>query len=411
MKKIIVFAGYSKISYLHKVKQSLINEDFRFVCVIERTALTEGKLNYLSEFDEVIDLRETTGVEKLVSLIDDIACVTCTQERDMLTYIKTLHLTKQITEEQKDKYLSVINKQTFKEGISKKHQDLVPQVFEVNEDLLENLENLNYPLVIKPTGLAGSTMVRVVNNSTELKEHIKEFAPEIRRIASETYNKEVNIIAEEFIAGPQYSVNVYIDKEGQVTFCPIIRVVSPLELGINDTYSALQYNTNELADDQLQDLKDSVKTIIKHFSIKKTSAHFDSVLTDNGWKFFEVGLRIGGNRQSLFEKSHCFDHVVNDVLNRLDRPLYLPKQLKTVCIVQKTAITKGFLRSIRYNRHITKPSTPLIAEKRLKKIDEPVAPLCLGGGTITRHFVIGKEEAEVIAVSRELFENIKLEIE
>ena len=59
---------------------------------------------------------------------------------------------------------------------------------------------------------------------------------------------------------------------------------------------------------------------------------------------------------------------------------------------------------------ITEEKSPLVLESKMGKQGGEVMPLSLGGGTITRHFIVGKELTSVLKTSRELFDAINLEI-
>lgn len=409
MKKTIVVAGYSKRSYIGKIRDYFPGEEITLACTYYRAPNSDKKQEYLTEFDISYDLHNPGDVSDLEAN-QTIFCITCTQERDMSAYIKTLAVCKGITPEQADQYKAVINKNTFKESLGENNPELVPAHHLVTEELLKNLDTLVFPQVIKPTGLAGSTMVKIVYSPSEFIAHYQEFSEKMQLVANEHYGKTIDIITEDYIAGPQYSINTYINNVGETTFCPIIRVVTPQEVGANDTYSAIQYITEELPEETTLALKDAIRTIVRHFDLKNTSAHFDAVLDKNGWKFFEVGLRIGGSRQELYEYSHKMDHFKNDILNRLGKNITIPKQCNFASIVQKASTEVGVLQEISYKRIITADRSPLIKEGKLRKISSNVKPVSLGGGTITRHFVVGKDEESVTKTSYTLFRDITFKV-
>lgn len=410
MAKTILVAGYMKISYIQKIKSYFSGEEITLACAYGRQPKTEIKEKFLTHFDVLYNLTVETDIERLKNDASTIDCITCTQERDMVAYIQTLLLCNKITEDEAAQYHTVIDKHTFKESLRTSHPELVPEHNVVTEELLSKLDTLSYPQIIKPSGLAGGIMIRVVHSPEEFVEHHKRFSSQMQKIATEHYSKKIDIITESYIEGPQYSLNVYINADGEVTFCPLVRVVTPQELGIDDTYSVFQYTTDEITSTEKDSLEEAVKTIVNHFGIKNTSAHFDSVLHDGQWKFFEVGLRIGGNRQKQFEYSHGMNHFHNDIINRLGMKVVIPEKKKTSCILQKTATTSGVLKSISYTRKITSEKSPLVIESKLAKIGTDVAPLSLGGGTIARFFIVGKEFNEVMDSTRILFDSIQFEI-
>ena len=410
MAKTILVAGYTKTSYLQKIRSYFPGEKITLACAYTRPPKTKTKEKYLTHFDVLYNLTSPEDISRLKNDADSIDCITCTQERDMVVYIQSQVLCNKITDKQAEKYHAVINKYHFKTELQKKHPGLIPQIRVIDDTLLRNLELLSYPQVIKPSGLAGSIMVRVVNSPEEFKTFYEEFSSQMKKIAEENYDKEIEIITEKYLDGPQYAVNTYIDAEGIITFCPLIRIVTPQEFGINDAYSVLQHTTDEIVGTERKSLEQAIKQIVDYFEIRNTSAHFDCILHGGQWKFFEVGLRIGGNRQNLFEESHGMNHLYNDVLNRLGKKIEIPKQKKAVCILQKASTKHGTLQSISYTRKIEQEKPPLIREDKMAKIGTEVMPLSLGGGTITRHIISGKNHDAVIKTSRQLFDNISFEL-
>lgn len=410
MAKTILIAGYTKLAFIRKIPSYFPGEEVNVLCAYTRQPVTPSKQKNLDLFDATYDLSTQHGQEQLAAIADTIDCVTCTQERDMAVYIQALHLCNKITKEQVTQYSTIIDKHSFKTILSKEFPELVPDVHIINEALLERLEELSYPLVIKPSGLAGSIMVHVVHTPAEFREHYEACAQTMHSIANEHYLKEISIIAESYITGPQYSANVYIAPTGTITLCPLVRVVTPQEFGISDTYSVLQYPTTEVSDALQDSLTKAIQNVVSTFGLKATSAHFDCVLHEGQWKFFEVGLRIGGNRQKLFETSHGFDHFGNDIQNRLGKKITIPESRKQICVMQTAAITSGTLTSISYTRTIATASLGLISEDKIAKIGMPVKPVSLGGGTITRHYITGKEIAAVLETSKKLFVSIQFDI-
>lgn len=410
MAKTILVAGYTKQKNIYLIREFFPDEKVILACAYTRQPLTEPKEEYLKLFDVLYDLTQDTDVQRLKENADSISCITCTQERDMVTYIQSLLLCEKITEAQSKKYEAAIDKNEFKNSIGAVFPELVPSHHIVTEELLNNLDSLNYPQIIKPSGLAGSIMIRAVYSADEFREHYENFSGRMQEIANDHYAKEIDIITESFIEGPQYSVNVYIDAQGEITFNPVVRVVTPQEMGVNDTYSVFQYTTDELTQEELSAQQDAVRKIVKHFEIRNTSAHFDVVLNNGQWQFFEVGLRFGGHRQKLYELSHGMDTLRSDILNRLGYSVTIPEQKKNVCIMQKSAESKGILKRISYTRTLVKEKMPLVLESKLGKIGMEVMPLSLGGGTITRHFIVGKELPNVLQTSRELFDSINFEL-
>lgn len=394
-KPAIVFAGFSMPKYVEEAKALFPADSYEFVCVHGREADENRRSNYLPLFDH------TYSVDSIPTDLPGRAfLVTCTQERDMNTYLRTLRTVDFIDSEQFDLWSRAINKRLFKEKMRAIRPELVPQVSAYDPNT-----PIRFPAVIKPANLTGSAFVQIVRDQTELdayKQRLGKYLSSIKKLG-----REPELVVEEFVSGEQYSMNVYIDQEGRITFCPLIRVVPAFELGHDDTYSALQYNT-ALPDDLMLSLQEAIAAVASVFRIRRTSAHFDCILSPAGWKICEVGLRIGGNRQPLFLESHGFSHFKNDLYNRIGRKVALGERRATVAIVQKAPDHHGHLTSIHYPE--SADSGVRLRIDKQKAPDPEAGPVGQGGVTAFRAFLNGKDERAVVRSAEKLFEDTAFEM-
>lgn len=410
-KNIVLIAGFTSSKNLAVIKDYFKNQNIVFMCAYTRPPMSDFKKGYLEKFDDTFDLTIKGETERLSKIKKKILLVTCTQERDMEVYVDILFYVGKINESERELYKKVNNKKDFKEELSKEYPELVPQYKVVTEELLGKLDTLSYPQVVKPTGLSGSSFVHIVHTPGEFLDFYKTYETELKENSKIFFDRDSTIISEDFVEGPQYSINVYVNSSMQITTCPILRVVPASEIGENDTYSVYQRTLqDELGTTELDLLQSALEKIVKHFSIKNTSAHFDAVLTKDGWKFLEVGLRIGGKRHKIFELSHGFSHLENDLENRMEKTIVISEQKTHVCIVQKASKKAGILKGIEYTREAISEKNPLIMEDKLSKIGKEVAPVSLGGGTIARFIIKGKEYDAVLALSKKMFESTKFDV-
>lgn len=398
MKKSIVFAGFSLPKYVEVARQLFPQTSYDLVCIYGREPNEAKRNNFLPLFDKVYHI-DTLPPE----LLDSVEVVTCTQERDTETYIDLLTRLQSISKEQNRLWKRAVNKKLFKETMCHLHPELVPAVSSFL-DTPEFINKISYPAVIKPTNMTGSSFVSVIRNRQELTtylENISKYDSIIKNLG-----RSPELVIEEFVSGPQYSMNVYIDKNGIVHYCPIIRVVPAFELGQDDTYSALQYNT-DLPETQLQSLHSAIENITSTFKLSNTSAHFDCILSDSGWKICEVGLRIGGNRQTLFQLSHNFNHFKNDLLNRLGKQVEQGIRQKTVVVVHKAPQTKAYLKKVNY-REPTDPDVNIFIDK-IKENDPDAGPVKTGGVIAFRAFLSGYDEQVTLKQATELYSLVEFE--
>jgi ATP-grasp domain len=398
--KIILVVGYSKISYLKSIKKDPLFSGTKFICAYTRRPTTPGKIHYLETFDELFDLTIENDQAKLAALGPAISAITCTQDRDIIDYINVMLLTHKITAAEHLQWLCVSNKHTFKEKMREQYPELVPYSKLIQKDEVPTL-----PAIVKPLGLAGSAFVALIKNKEAYAEYL---AFTLVDNEGQPRTKQIQFITEEYIAGPQYSINTYVTASGKITFCPIIRVVPAMELGIDDNYSALQYVTSELTEEQTKQLHASIEKIVSFFSIHSTSAHFDVVYDGQDFKFFEVGLRIGGLRQEMFIETHDVNHFSNDIRNKLGHNITIPPQKKSLCIIQKASAAVGIIAEINYSRSITAEDRPLLSEHKFRKFDTVVKPVKVGGAVTARFLMSGTDGSAVLTESHRLFENISI---
>ncbi len=392
----VVFTGFSLKEYIQEARSLFPADKYEFICIKGRHGTKKQRDSYLPLFDYVYQVDAIPDTLKHNTLL-----VTCTQERDMNTYLHTLLATGFIDAGQHSLWSQAIDKQAFKEKMTEVQPGLTPRV-----STYDATSPFVFPSVIKPTNLTGSAFVHVVQNQTELDEYMRridKYTSYIQKIG-----RVPKLVAEEFVQGKQYSVNAYINADGDITYCPLIRVIPAFELGQNDTYTAVQYNTT-LPEDLTLSLHQSITTIVETFRIKRTSAHFDCILSPTGWKICEVGLRIGGNRQRLFEESHGFSHFKNDLYNRIGKEVTMGQRRSTAAVVQKAPDRHGHLHSVHYPQpHDSRVSMHI--EKQKTSYPE-AGPVGQGGITAFRAFLSGDDEATVVASAKRLFEQVNFEMD
>lgn len=407
MKRALVFAGFSHQSYVHEARALFPTDTTELICIHRRPPTTPSKHKYLKLFDTTYHFDDLTA-SVIADLSSRLLLVVATQERDMKTYIDTLQLLGSISSEEADLYGAATNKRRFKEVLRASNPELVPALYVYERESGFN-EPLSFPVVLKPTGLAGSSFVYVARTQQEVDRYLKKNLDDILQEVREFYDRSSTLIAEEFLEGPQYSVNAYIDERGAQTLCPILRVVPAFELGIQDTYNAIQFS-EELPEEDKNSLTDALKKVVTAFKLRSTTAHFDCVKTASGWKLFEIGLRMGGKRQEIYKLSNGFNHFANDLKNRAGQSVTVPPLRRYVGVVTRAAEREGTLEEVSYSRSVTAPNAPLVHEDKLAKLGEEVKPVCLGGGTLIRLFVLGKDGARVTETSRHLFESVNFTI-
>ena len=149
--------------------------------------------------------------------------------------------------------------------------------------LHETVSGFRFPVVVKPTDASGGRGVRGVTDPAELRAAIEQAAG---------LSKVGQVIAEEFLAGVNYTVNVFM-VDGAIAMSVITEkqiIPGPSFLiGGHTAPSGLPEETERA-------LLDDARTLCLAFDLTDGPANFDVILAPDGTRFvLEVGARMSGN--------------------------------------------------------------------------------------------------------------------
>lgn len=212
-------------------------------------------------------------------------------------------------------------------------RSLVPKYIEIHEldeiRIDEIDKQIGYPAVIKPSGLEGALLVSQVNNKLELIEGLeKGFA-----YAQNAYDKWIKrqkpfFLVEEFMDGDMYSIDVYIDSDGNCVFTPIVRVITGKKVGYNDFFGYVRKTpVTDINDENLA--QEASKKACLALGLRSITAHVELMrMKDGTWKIIELGPRIGGYRHDMYMQSFGINHIMNDILNRAGHDASINTEIK-----------------------------------------------------------------------------------
>lgn len=170
------------------------------------------------------------------------------------------------------------------------------------QNSLTLIKEFNYPLIVKPTDRSGSRGVTISNNQNELTQNIS-------RAVSESFEKKA--IVEEFIEGPEYSVES-ISEDGVHTILAITEKVtsgSPYFVELEHHQPA---KLNSLLEEQINQL---VIAGLNALDIKFGASHTELKISKRGIFIIEIGARMGGDfiGSHLVELSTGYDYLKNTI--------------------------------------------------------------------------------------------------
>ncbi len=268
------------------------------------------------DFDSPQSIRDGLG-----QIGGDLSAVVSQYENSILELKKLLPYVPYIYTPSETSLEWATEKKLMREIMEAYDATLVPAYVEAHdysEATIERIEaSVEYPLIIKPSGLEGALLVSRVDNHTELQETLEKGFHKIQE-AYDTWIKRQKpfFLAEEFMDGEMYSIDVYLDSNGDGICTPIVKVITGKKVGYDDFFGYVRKTpVLDISDEDL-----AAQTAIRScqaLNLKSITAHVELMRLRNGeWKIIELGPRIGGYRHDLYKQSFGINHIVNDILIR-----------------------------------------------------------------------------------------------
>lgn len=147
---------------------------------------------------------------------------------------------------------------------------------------LERVQDLCYPLVVKPTDSSGSRGVSLVDNESELEVAIGEAFRQTRK---------GDVLAEEFIEGPEYSVES-LTCSGHTT---VVQITEKFTTGFPYLVEMGHVQPGALNPVSRKAIIEITKNLIQAIGLDHCACHTELKLTEQGPVIIENGCRLGGD--------------------------------------------------------------------------------------------------------------------
>jgi hypothetical protein len=203
-----------------------------------------------------------------------------------------------------------------------------------------------FPHIWKPVNLTSSLFVNLCQNEEQEASTYRtllERVPGYYAKSGQT-DKPFGLMAEEFVSGPNWSVDCVIDRAGNVTPTPIIEVLTGRDIGVDDFHHFARLAPSDLGEREQRELTQLAVEAVRALDLRAGAAHIELV----GNKLLEVGARPGGNRIRILEMAFGIDYLFAyyQVLNGVTPDLRACRSLPTA-LVTPYARDEGTLLAIR----------------------------------------------------------------
>lgn len=184
-----------------------------------------------------------------------------------------------------------VDKIKFKEMCRKYNVPVVPEYTE------DDIDKVDYPVIVKPSDSYGSKGISVCRNKEQLVAGI-EFA--------KSYSPTNQVIIEEYMVCDDVNLD-YAMQDGEVIFTAMgDRYVNKDQKGKSPLSLAVIYPSKYI-DRYIKEVDANAKRMFKEEGFKDGMVFIQSFMSKKGFHFFEMGYRPGGGQSSILLKN------INDI--------------------------------------------------------------------------------------------------
>ena len=329
-----------------------LNMPLRGVIILDNEVRKLGinKPDLDKEFSQIVcDYDDLSSISKAINSIrHNVLAVICSSERNQ-PYLKKLlpHLPYCVGPSESSLEWST-HKITMRKMLGSYNESLIPKVVSVSAVTPKVVslisEQLTYPLIVKPNGLAASILVEKVRNEKELATHLTHSF----KVLDDLYKRdrgrgEKVMVVEEFIEGDMYSTDAYVDMKGQTQVLPFLRCYTAHEKGKDGFYTFSTHTKTSLTPEQVKTGVAAVTDAVHAVGLRGSVAHVELFYTKNGWMIIELGPRAGGQRHDIYLHAYGIDHALNEMRLKAGLPVdmkhYKTGHAATVNVYPETAGT------------------------------------------------------------------------
>ena len=330
-KDIILFVNsmYASTSEALKRYEQTTGRHFTPVVIVDKhiyqTVFALNGQAHLSGFAEIVvaDFDSPISLRKALRPYEHrLAAITSQYENSMTEFKKIIPYVPYLQTPTETSLQWSTDKQLMRQALDAYDSTLSPasmQIEDASNSTIAAIEaRMPYPVIIKPCGLERSLLVSVVHDRHELIEQLHTTFNGLQEAYRQLLKRlKPAVLVEEFMQGDMYSIDTYVAADGVCRHAPAVKVITGRKMGFTDFFEYLKITPAGLSDDQVTAAQYTAEQACHALGLRSVTAHVEMMLTPNGWRLIEIGPRIGGWRDKMYERSYGMNHIVNDLLNRM----------------------------------------------------------------------------------------------
>lgn len=187
-----------------------------------------------------------------------------------------------------------IDKIKFKEMCRKYNVPVVPEYTE------NDIDSIEYPVIVKPSDSYGSKGITVCRDKSELLNGIKK---------AKEYSPTNQVIIEEYMVCEDVNLD-YVMQDGEIMLSAMgDRYVNKDQKGLSPLSLAVIYPSKYI-ERYIKEVDKNVKKMFKNEHFDDGTVFIQSFMSKKGFHFFEMGYRPGGGQSSMMiSKINSIDYI------------------------------------------------------------------------------------------------------
>lgn len=223
------------------------------------------------------------------------------------------------------------------------------------KDIINFSKKHSFPLILKPANLSKSLLVTKSNNIDELMNNFRKSI----ELIDEIYNKYASgvkpkMIIEEFLNGPVFSVDAFVDSKGQPHVLEnVVDYQTGYDIGYDDNFHYSRILPSSLPQDKINKIRHVATLGCKSLGMQSSPAHIEIIYTNDGPRIVEIGARNGGYRERMHWLANDIDITANAIAISLDQPLDIsPKKNECIGVFELFPKNSGIFECINNEKYL-----------------------------------------------------------
>lgn len=340
--------------------------------------------------------------EALLPYQKRILAITCRSEKSLARFAQVLPHVPYVRTPSTESLAWASDKYEMRKRFALYDKKITPRFTLVSRNSAEERERvvkkIGFPLVVKPTNLAGSLFVSICYHEEEFESTLRTIFRKLKQAYKKDERLELpKVIAEEYMEGDLYSIDSYVDSRGKVYHCPLVKQSTAKQHGHDDLFNYLQITPTTLKRNTVSNAEDVAVTAIHAIGLRSTVVHTELMKVEDDWKVVEVGARMGGFRHLLYELSCGINHTLNDVLIRIPKKPLIPKKCTGYsCAIKGYVKKEGIIREMKGLKKIEQLDS-FHELKTFKKIGDRATFAKNGGRAVFHLFMHNSDRSKLLA--------------